>query len=125
MDVEGKNRALGIPQYLRKAWLKALLLGQGRWCQTCMLGIEQVTCIHIKRWDLSCSTSGRAIQLVPASQHLPATKVFIKSWRCSYCQSCPQSSHCEKEQHWRAGYLKNFGIFSSSPQNLSVLHRYH
>lgn len=77
--VRGEKRELGIPKYLRKAWLKALLLGQRRWCQTCVLGIEQMTCIHIKCWDLSCSTSGRAIQLVPDSQHLPARKIFIES----------------------------------------------
>lgn len=54
---DGGESKTKIPKYLRKSWLKALLLGQRRRCQTCMLGVEQVTCIHIKSWNLGCSTS--------------------------------------------------------------------
>lgn len=73
-----KERKKKIPTYLWKPWLKALLLGQRRWCQTRMLGVEQVTCIHIKCWNLSCSTSGRGIQLISVSKHFSAKQVFSK-----------------------------------------------
>lgn len=45
------------PRYLRKARLEALLLGQGRRSQAGVLGVEQVTGVHVERWDLSCSAS--------------------------------------------------------------------
>lgn len=113
----GKKGELGMPKYLRKAWLKALLLGQRRRCQTGVLGIEQMTCIHVKCWDLSCSTSGREIQLVPDSQP-PCQKGF--------CHAATVSP-----SHWRAtrepGRMSSTGEPSASkalvsfpfqPQNL-------
>lgn len=120
MDREGKKKhKKEIPEYLRKPWLKALLLGQRRWCQTCMLGVEQMTCIHIKCWDLSCSTSGRAIQLVPDSKYLPATERFSSRVRGAATVSISQydsyQRDWEKKQNSRAECLASFGIFSNSP----------
>lgn len=87
---DGEERKIKeMPEYLRKSWLKALLLGQRWWCQTCMLGVEQVTCIHIKSWNLSCSASRREIQLVSTSKHSLARQIFTKSYRCSHCQYFP------------------------------------